>query len=148
MSGKRVFVEVVTKELYCIEQSHYPKSWDAAKILSMWFSDDKINSSHAGRDGALVGSSKKLVCWKILKAAKDYDEESKINTCPLCGDYIGECGGWACSCDMPDKPEKKDAASVISPANDRKMGTVYCLGCGKRHKWKDGRVDCPKERGR
>lgn len=38
-----------------------------------------------------------------------------------------------------------DSACVISPANDRKMGTVFCLGCGKRHKWKNGRVDCPKE---
>ena len=33
--------------------------------------------------------------------------------CPKCGTYIGECGGWACKCDLPrQKPSKKKEGEV------------------------------------
>lgn len=70
---KRIFVEVVTKDLYCIEKDNYPKDWDIAKILSMWFSEDKINNFNASRDASLVGSSKRLVRTKVLKDASCYE---------------------------------------------------------------------------
>jgi predicted Rossmann fold nucleotide-binding protein DprA/Smf involved in DNA uptake len=35
-------------------------------------------------------------CYDAVSELK----EDKKNECRLCGSYIGECGGWGCSCDF------------------------------------------------
>jgi hypothetical protein len=46
--------------------------------------------------------------WHIFfETRKDYSPKEDETTCPKCGCYIGECGGWACNCDYPEDEEPK-----------------------------------------
>ena len=62
---KSFWAKVTTQELYYF-QRRYTNNLDADKVIQYWFKDYPIDCSHAARDGARVGNSKRLVNIEII----------------------------------------------------------------------------------
>jgi hypothetical protein len=95
------FIEVKTSQLFVIDTSHYPKHWTVKHIIEKeWFSPSTrfINISHAGRDGARVGNSKKLLGWKEL-SEKELEQ------------YVKEIGNL----ELREKKQRDDTMKAFFP---------------------------------
>lgn len=75
------FVLVKTSRIYVIDTEHFPPTWDIKHIIEKeWFCPKFINDDHVGRDGSIVGNSRKLIEWKIMsdKDLKEYAGEKNM----------------------------------------------------------------------
>lgn len=60
-----IWLKVTTEEIYAFEPK-YSNNWDTKTIIDEWFHRYPIDRSHAGRDGAKVGNSKRLVSVVVI----------------------------------------------------------------------------------
>ena len=112
----------------------------------------KLRAGYKHKDGAkrkaheltIKTRARILVLGDILKILGDGEVHKNVvceqpktvknkTVCPKCGTYIGECGGWACKCDLPKqkkpKPSKKKAKYDIE-------GDVMYLEDDKHTTWR------------